>query len=50
MLYGKPPFYSEDKEEVYNQIKSKHIDWNSIEMSRISVEARDFLKQGLMKD
>lgn len=32
MLYGKPPFYSEDKEEVYRQIKSKEINWNTKEM------------------
>lgn len=50
MLYGRPPFYSDDKDEVYRQIKFRNIDWNSPEMSKISIEARDFLKLGLMKD
>lgn len=50
MLYGKPPFYSEDKEEVYRQIREKEIDWNDRSMSKISLEARDFLMRGLMKN
>lgn len=50
MLYGKPPFYSDDKEEVYRQIRQKNIDWNSQDKTKISLEARDFLRIGLMKD
>jgi len=33
MLSGQPPFYSEDKDEVYRQIKEKEIDYDAPELS-----------------
>lgn len=50
LLSGKPPFVGNTKDEVYNSIKSAQHSYKSVEWSKVSANAIDFLKQCLDKN
>ena len=50
MLTGYPPFSGETKEEVYSNITKQHIDYDAMDFSALSSNAKDFLRLTLNKD
>jgi len=50
MVVGKVPFYSADKETLYEEIKTKEPEFNSKEFQALSEHCTDFLRKVLTKD
>ena len=49
MLSGKPPFYSDDEEELREQICSMKYDFNYPEFDKVSKDAKDIIKRILVE-
>jgi calcium/calmodulin-dependent protein kinase I len=43
LLSGKPPFYGNDKEQVYNKINTAEANMSGPEWKVVSPEAKDFI-------
>lgn len=50
MLCGKPPFYHDTKEGVYEAIKRNQLDMEAPVWQQISPEAKNFVARALVKD
>ena len=49
MLCGKPPFYSQDEEELKKKICSMDFNFNYVEFDKISDDAKNLIKSILIK-
>lgn len=47
MLTGKQPFMGNTKDSLFDDITSRELDFKSESMSKLSKEARSFIKLGL---
>jgi serine/threonine protein kinase len=50
MLCGKPPFYHDTKEGVYEAIKRNQLDMDTPSWQNVSPEAKNFVARALVKD
>jgi calcium-dependent protein kinase len=50
LLSGRPPFYSQNKEELFEKIKSSNVEFKSKIWEEISSEAKEFIKALLNKN
>lgn len=50
MLCGTPPFFAEDDEDIYNLVKAGKYDLSGSEWSDVSTEAKDLIRNLLIKD
>lgn len=50
MLTGKPPFYGEDKTEIFRAVRENDVEFWDKEWANISAEAQDFIRCGLKKN
>lgn len=50
LLTGEPPFNGDDMDELFDNIKTKDLDFNCEDLSEVSADAKELLKQLLDKD
>lgn len=50
LLSGKPPFYSENREELFKKIKKENVNFSSKVWGNISLEAIEFIRMLLNKN